>query len=70
MQAMINTSMVYSTPFNMYDVDMYGMHEKPNLITGEGRTKLRPYSAYKVGDLKKKERRKMAKKSKRQNRRK
>lgn len=42
---------------------------KPNLITGEGRTKLRPYSAYKVGDLKKKERRKMAKKSKRQNRR-
>ena len=42
---------------------------KPNLITGEGRTKLRPLSAYKVGDLKKKQHRKMAKKSRRQNRR-
>lgn len=43
---------------------------KPNLITGEGRCKGRPWSARKVKDAKKKEHRKMAKKSKRQNRRK
>ena len=43
---------------------------KPNRITGEGRMKYRPSSAYKQGDLKKKQHRKMAKKSKRQNRRK
>ena len=43
---------------------------KPNIRTGEGRTKLRPWSAYKQGDQKKKIRRKMAKKSKRANRRK
>lgn len=42
---------------------------KPNLITGEGRMKYRPWSAYKQSDLKKKSRRKMAKKSKRANRR-
>ena len=42
---------------------------KPNLITGEGRAKPRPFSAYKVGDQKKKEHRKMAKKSRRANRR-
>ena len=39
---------------------------KPNRITGEGRMKLR--GADKRGDLKKKSRRKMAKKSKRRNR--
>jgi hypothetical protein len=42
---------------------------KPNLITGEGRMKCRPWSAYKQGDQKKKIHRKMAKKSKRANRR-
>ena len=42
---------------------------KPNLITGEGRAKPRPLSAYKVGDKKKKVHRKMAKKSRRANRR-
>lgn len=42
---------------------------KPNIRTGEGRTKLRPWSAYKVGDKKKKIHRKMAKKSRRTNRR-
>ena len=42
---------------------------KPNRITGEGRSKPRPWSAYKVKDQKKKEHRKMAKKSKRANRR-
>ena len=41
---------------------------KPNLITGEGRCKCRPFSAYKCKDRKKKVRRKMAKKSKRMNR--
>lgn len=39
---------------------------KPNRITGEGRMKLR--GADKCGDLKKKQRRKMAKVSKRRNR--
>lgn len=42
---------------------------KPNRITGEGRCKGRPWSASKAKDLKKKEHRKMAKKSRRQNRR-
>ena len=42
---------------------------KPNIKTGEGRMKYRPWSAYKQGDLKKKQRRKMAKKSRRGNRR-
>jgi hypothetical protein len=42
---------------------------KPNLITGEGRSRPRPFSAYKVKDQKKKQHRKMAKKSRRQNRR-
>lgn len=42
---------------------------KPNLITGEGRCKCRPFSAYKAKDLKKKIHRKMAKKSRRKNRR-
>jgi hypothetical protein len=42
---------------------------KPNLITGEGRMKYRPWSAYRQGDQKKKVHRKMAKKSKRANRR-
>lgn len=42
---------------------------KPNIKTGEGRMKYRPWSAYKVGDQKKKTHRKMAKKSRRVNRR-
>ena len=42
---------------------------KPNIRTGEGRMKYRPWSAYKVCDQKKKARRKMAKKSRRANRR-
>lgn len=41
---------------------------KPNLRTGEGRMKYRPWSAYKQKDQKKKVHRKMAKKSKRINR--
>lgn len=42
---------------------------KPNLITGEGRSKCRPFSAYKRKDEKKNVRRKMAKASRRKNRR-
>lgn len=42
---------------------------KPNRITGEGRHKFRPLSRHKTGDLKKKQHRKMAKASKRKNRR-
>ena len=42
---------------------------KPNLRTGEGRTKCRPLSRHKVGDQKKKTHRKMTKKSRRANRR-
>lgn len=42
---------------------------KPNRITGEGRGKCRPLSRHKVGDQKKKQHRKMAKKSRRRNRR-
>ena len=42
---------------------------KPNRITGEGRSKPRPFSAYKVKDQKKKQHRNLAKKSRRQNRR-
>jgi hypothetical protein len=42
---------------------------KPNIRTGEGRAKPRPWSAYKQGDKKKKAHRKMAKKSRRANRR-
>ena len=42
---------------------------KPNLRTGEVRTKCRPLSRHKVGDQKKKTHRKMAKKSRRANRR-
>ena len=42
---------------------------KPNIKTGEGRMKYRPWSAYKQGDKKKKTHRKMAKKSRRANRR-
>ena len=41
---------------------------KPNIKTGEGRMKCRPLSRHKTGDLKKKTHRKMAKKSKRANR--
>lgn len=41
---------------------------KPNRITGEGRSRPRPYSAYKVKDQKKKQHRKMAKQSRRKNR--
>ncbi len=40
---------------------------KPNIRTGEGRTKIRGRAQ--VGDLKKKQHRKMAKKSRRANRR-
>ena len=42
---------------------------RPNIRTGEGRMKSRPLSRHKTGDLKKKAHRKMAKKSKRANRR-
>lgn len=63
-------------PFGLYDeyteLKDFGCGElivKPNLITGEGRCKGRPFSASKAGDLKKKQHRKMAKKSRRQNRR-
>ena len=42
---------------------------KPNRITGEGRMKCRSWRRNKAKDLKKKEHRKMAKKSRRQNRR-
>lgn len=42
---------------------------KPNRITGVGRTKIRPYSAYKQKDQKKHSKRKQAKKSRRLNRR-
>ena len=42
---------------------------RPNRITGEGRKKHRPWSRDKAPDLKKKEHRKMAKKSRRRNRR-
>lgn len=41
---------------------------QPNLRTGEGRSKCRPLSRHKTGDLKKKAHRMMAKKSKRANR--
>ena len=53
----------------------YGSHlcplpiVKPNRITGEGRMKCRPLYRNKTKDLKKKEHRKMAKKSRRRNRR-
>jgi hypothetical protein len=39
-----------------------------NLRTGEGRARCRPLSRHKTGDLKKKTHRKMAKKSRRANR--
>lgn len=42
---------------------------KPNIRTGEGRAKCRPLSRHKTGNQKKKVHRKMAKKSKRANRR-
>ena len=42
---------------------------KTNIRTGEGRMKYRPWSAYKQGDQKKKQHRKMAKRSRRANRR-
>jgi hypothetical protein len=42
---------------------------RPNIKTGEGRTKCRPLSRHKVGDQKKKAHRKMAKKSRRASRR-
>lgn len=42
---------------------------KPNLRTGEGRARPRPFSAHKAKDQKKKQHRKMAKKSRRLNRR-
>lgn len=42
---------------------------KPNLRTGIGRAKCRPLSRHRVGDQKKQSRRKMAKKSRRANRR-
>lgn len=42
---------------------------KPNRITGEGRMKYRPWNRCKAKDEKKKEHRKMAKKSRRRNRR-
>jgi NAD+--asparagine ADP-ribosyltransferase len=52
-----------SMPFQRYPI------VKPNIRTGEGRMKYRPWSAYKMGDQKKKTHRKMAKKSRRTNRR-
>ena len=59
---------------NYYDVFVDGpMYAppiiKPNIRTGEGRAKPRPWSAHKAGDQKKKVHRKMAKKSRRANRR-
>lgn len=42
---------------------------KPNRITGEGRMKYRPWSCRKAKDEKKKEHRKMARNSRRRNRR-
>ena len=62
--------------FDLYDT--YSIDEisfasypitKPNIRTGEGRMKYRPWSAYKQGDQKKKAHRKMAKQSRRANRR-
>ena len=41
---------------------------RPNIRTGEGRMKYRPWSAYKQGDQKKKVHRKMTKQSRRANR--
>lgn len=62
--------------FDLYDTYSIGDKSfasypivKPNRITGEGRTKLRPWSAYKQKDQKKKVHRKMTKKSRRVNRR-
>lgn len=62
--------MIDNTYSNMFCDNHFESYQiiKPNRITGEGRCKCRLWSAYKAGDLKKKMRRKMAKKSKRQNR--
>ena len=52
-----------------YDTESFATYPvtKPNIKTGEGRMKIR--GANKLGDMKKKAHRKMAKKSKRANRR-
>jgi hypothetical protein len=42
---------------------------KPNIRTGEGRSRCRPLSRHRVGDMKKKTHRMLAKKSRRINRR-
>lgn len=56
------------TGYSMVDSRlMYQPITKPNRITGEGRMKLRGRD--RIGDLKKKSRRKQAKKSRRTNRR-
>lgn len=54
----------------MFGTYRYEAHPiiRPNLITGEGRCKCRPFSAYKSKDNKKKVRRRMAKISRRKNR--
>ena len=59
----IDETFAYNDSFASYPVT------KPNIRTGEGRSKCRPLSRHKVGDQKKKVHRKMAKKSKRANRR-
>lgn len=56
----IDETFAYNDSFASYPI------VKPNRITGEGRMKIR--GANKLGDKKKKQRRKMAKKSKRANR--
>lgn len=52
-----------SMPFTTYPI------VKPNIRTGVGRRQKHSWSAYKMGDQKKKTHRKMAKKSRRTNRR-
>ena len=57
----IDETFAYNDSFASYPI------VKPNRITGEGRMKIR--GANKLGDKKKKQHRKMAKKSRRANRR-
>ena len=57
------------TGYSFYDTHFEPLPiVKPNRITGEGRMKCRPWDRNKAKDLKKKEHRKMAKKSRRRNR--
>ena len=71
MQEMNNLFDTFGAYSMMEEAGVGDILVKPNLITGEGRTRVRgSFWKDKKSDLKKKERRKMAKKSKRQNRRK